>query len=163
MARAGGLNSRRPPDMGCSNNLIARASEDVRRFVLRQGLWRRGWKLPTTRQLELLLACAAALLLILPACSGGSGKSESTKETGTRDSELSAALQRVLDDFRATNDLPGVSAAVLAPGVGLWSGASGVADIRTSEPLKPNALLPIGDVSKNLTAALLVKLAEDVS
>jgi D-alanyl-D-alanine carboxypeptidase len=129
--------------------------------VLRQGLWRRGWKLPATRQLQLLLASAAASLLILPACSGGSGRSEPTKETGTRVSELSAGLQRVLDDFRATNDLPGVSAAVLAPGVGLWSGASGVADTRTSEPLRPNALLPIGDVSKNLTAALLVKLAED--
>jgi D-alanyl-D-alanine carboxypeptidase len=70
-------------------------------------------------------------------------------------------LQRVLDEFRRSNDLPGVSAAVIAPEVGLWSGASGVADTRTSEPLRPNALFPIGDVSKNLTAALVLKLAED--
>jgi D-alanyl-D-alanine carboxypeptidase len=117
---------------------------------------------PAKRRLQLLFASAAASLLILPACSGGSSGSGSTSETGTRSArEVSAALQRVLDEFRATNDLPGVSAAVIAPGVGLWSGVSGVADTRTSAPLRLNALFPIGDVSKNLTAALLVKLAED--
>jgi D-alanyl-D-alanine carboxypeptidase len=126
--------------------------------VLRQGL-ARGWQLGAKRRLQLLFASAGASLLILPACS--SSGSEPTSETGTRASELSAALQRVLDDFRAANDLPGVSAAVIAPGVRLWSGESGVADTRTSEPLRPNALFPIGDLSKNLTAALVVKLAED--
>jgi D-alanyl-D-alanine carboxypeptidase len=128
--------------------------------VVRQRPWR-GRRLPATRRLQFLLASAAASLLVLPACSGGSGGSEPTKETGTRASELSAALQRVLDEFRTANDLPGVSAALIAPGVGFWSGASGVADRTTGEPLSPNTLVPIGDVSKNLTAALLVKLAED--
>jgi D-alanyl-D-alanine carboxypeptidase len=128
--------------------------------VVRQRPWR-GRRLPATRRLQFLLASAAASLLVLPACSGGSGGSEPTKETGTRASELSAALQRVLDEFRTANDLPGVSAALIAPGVGFWSGASGVADRTTGEPLSPNALVPIGDVSKNLTAALLMKLAED--
>jgi D-alanyl-D-alanine carboxypeptidase len=120
------------------------------------------WQLPAKRRLQLLFASAAASLLILPACSRGSSGSEPTNETGTRSArELSAALQRVVEEFRAANDLPGVSAALIAPGVGLWSGVSGVADTRTSEPLRPNALFPIGDVSKNLTAALVLKLAED--
>jgi D-alanyl-D-alanine carboxypeptidase len=120
------------------------------------------WQLPAKRRLPLLFASAAASLLILSACSGGSSASEPTNETGTRSArELSAALQRVVDEFRAVNDLPGISAAVIAPGVGLWSGESGVADTSTSEPLRPNALFPIGDVSKNLTAALVLKLAED--
>jgi D-alanyl-D-alanine carboxypeptidase len=132
----------------------------LRRFVLRQVLGR-GWQLPANRRLQLLFASAAASLLIFPACSGGSGASESTNETGTRASGLSDALQGVLDEFRAGNDLPGVSAAVIAPGMGLWSGESGVADTGTGEPLRANALFPIGDVSKNLTAALVLKLADD--
>jgi D-alanyl-D-alanine carboxypeptidase len=70
-------------------------------------------------------------------------------------------LQRVLDDFRAANDLPGISAAVIAPEVALWNGESGVSDTKTSEPLRPKTLFPIGDVSKNLTAALVLTLAED--
>jgi D-alanyl-D-alanine carboxypeptidase len=120
------------------------------------------WQLPAKRRLQLLFAFAAASLLILPACSGCSSGSEPTNETGTRSArELSAALQRVVDEFRAVNDLPGISAALIAPGVGLWSGESGVADTSTNEPLSPSALFPIGDVSKNLTAALVLKLAED--
>jgi CubicO group peptidase (beta-lactamase class C family) len=126
--------------------------------VFRQGPGR-GWTLPARRRIRLLFASTAASLLIIPACS--SSGSEPTTETGNRASEFSAALQRVLDEFRRSNDLPGISAAVIAPGVGLWSGESGVADTKTGEPLRPDALFPIGDVSKNLTAALVLKLAED--
>jgi D-alanyl-D-alanine carboxypeptidase len=42
----------------------------------------------------------------------------------------------------------------------MWVGASGLADVRTREPVRPQTLFAVGSVTKTFVAALVLKLAE---
>jgi len=55
---------------------------------------------------------------------------------------------------------PGVMAAVVQDGEVVWSGAAGLADLEALVPLTGQTPMRIGSVSKTLTAALVLRLAE---
>jgi D-alanyl-D-alanine carboxypeptidase len=81
---------------------------------------------------------------------------------GPLPAEVAADLQEVLDDYVIEHGLaPSISAAVIVPGVGTWSGASGLADIEEAVPATPDTVYAIGSVTKPFVAALILRLAED--
>ena len=69
-------------------------------------------------------------------------------------------LQAVLEHMRQEQDVPGVSAVVVSGDSVLFSGASGVVDLESLEPLTPQSVFHIGSVSKVLTAVLVLQLVE---
>lgn len=104
------------------------------------------------------------LLAILLASAHGvrasdDGPSESPAE---RQARLSAALQQVLTTTVAEQPwLPGVIAAVDCPSCGLhWSGAAGISNLQTGQPLRPDFSFRIASVTKTFTAAAIYRLVE---
>jgi D-alanyl-D-alanine carboxypeptidase len=69
-------------------------------------------------------------------------------------------LQRVLDGVVAAHVAPGVSAYVVGPH-GTWTGAAGIANVSTREPMRPGTRVRLESVSKLWTATLIVRLAEE--
>lgn len=69
-------------------------------------------------------------------------------------------LQSTLDDYRASQDVPGVSAVVVRHNDVVFAGASGFADIESATPMTPDTVLYIGSVTKTLTAILMLQLIE---
>lgn len=75
---------------------------------------------------------------------------------GKIDPGLAAALQKTLD--AAAKTVPGVSCAIVIPGQGIWRGVSGISDI--GEPIKQDMVFELGSLSKNYTAAFILKFVE---
>lgn len=69
-------------------------------------------------------------------------------------------LQSTLDDYRVSQDVPGVSAVVVRHDEVVFAGASGLADIASATPMTPDTVLYIGSVTKTLTAILMLQLIE---
>jgi D-alanyl-D-alanine carboxypeptidase len=108
----------------------------------------------------LLLAGAATLLV------SGCGERSPTNGApgGTpaqRPGPVSERLQATLDRVRHEQEIPGAAAAVVMPGGRLWVGTSGLADVRTREPVRPHTLFEVASVTKTFVAALVLELAED--
>src|SRR3954452_21508667 len=74
---------------------------------------------------------------------------------------LAHQLQRVLDQQREVYELPGASAALVIPGVGTWSGGSGVADRRTGRRVTARTTFAIASITKSFMGALALKLAQE--
>ncbi len=72
-----------------------------------------------------------------------------------------AALQARLDALRAKLAIPGVSAAIIFPDGTMWTGVSGVADLRSGAPVEPDTAFAIASISKTYTSALVMSLVED--
>lgn len=70
-------------------------------------------------------------------------------------------LQRVLDELTSGSGriAPGATAHVAGPH-GSWSGAAGVADVATGQPMPVDARMRLESVSKIWTAVLVLQLAE---
>ncbi len=71
---------------------------------------------------------------------------------------LEARLQRSIDSIRTERALPGISAAVLLRGEGLWRGCSGVS--HPGVPLRPEMVFGIGSNSKLFTAVAALRAVE---
>ena len=71
-----------------------------------------------------------------------------------------ADFQAILDEFRAAQHVPGVSAVVIRNGTVAFTGGSGVADLETEEPADANTVYYIGSVTKVLTSVLTLQLVE---
>lgn len=71
------------------------------------------------------------------------------------------ALQSVIDEMRASQAVPGISAVVVRRDEVLFAGASGVADLESSKPLTADSVFYAGSLSKLLTASLVLQLVED--
>jgi CubicO group peptidase (beta-lactamase class C family) len=69
-------------------------------------------------------------------------------------------ISQYADAFMHARDLPGLSVAVVAKGEALFTGAFGVKDITTGEPLTPDSLFHMASVSKPFSATALVQLLE---
>lgn len=69
-------------------------------------------------------------------------------------------LQRVLDQIRIDQEIPGVSVVVAQRDEVLFAGASGVADLETGRQMSPDTVLYAGSLSKIFTAVLTLQLAE---
>jgi len=99
--------------------------------------------------------------LVVSLCLAGCGAHAAGEQArGGVDPALARTLQRTLDEQRRSKGLMGAAAAVVIPGQGLWSGASGVADRASGAPVRAQTPFAIASVSKLLVAALAVKLAE---
>jgi D-alanyl-D-alanine carboxypeptidase len=76
--------------------------------------------------------------------------------------DLAAKLQAVLDKRRAArSDEPSVSAAVIVPGKGTWTGASGVAETAAKTPATAQTVYAFASVTKVFVAGLTLLLVED--
>ena len=78
--------------------------------------------------------------------------------TADFDSLYATQLQNKLTQLGSNGNYQGLSAAVLVPGQGIWTGTYGLADNNT--PLQTDMLLGIASNSKALTAALVLKLQD---
>lgn len=66
----------------------------------------------------------------------------------------------LLEEIRQTDQMPGVMAAVVRDGEVIWSRATGFADLENRLALTTRTRMRIGSVSKPLTAALVLRLAD---
>jgi D-alanyl-D-alanine carboxypeptidase len=116
--------------------------------------------------LAVLLGATAAMQV---GCGGSSPQREpadarsgtpATAAQGGFDPRLAARLQETLDRVREHQGMPGAAAAVVLPGAGVWTGASGVADRESARPVTDRTMFAVGSVTKPFTAALMLKLAE---
>jgi CubicO group peptidase (beta-lactamase class C family) len=73
--------------------------------------------------------------------------------------EQAEQYQSTLDQTVKDIGIPGTTASVITPD-GTWSGASGVANLETQEPMQPDDILGIGSITKTFTAATVLKLEE---
>lgn len=71
-----------------------------------------------------------------------------------------ARLQKILDEERLQQDVPGVSAVVIRDGKLIFAGGSGVANIETGHPATADTVYYIGSITKVLTAVLTLHLIE---
>lgn len=74
------------------------------------------------------------------------------------DSTYAARLQTTLNQLRTSNSMPGISAAVIVPGQGVWTGTSGISD--SANVMDPDMVFGIGSITKNIVAAATLKLQE---
>jgi D-alanyl-D-alanine carboxypeptidase len=77
----------------------------------------------------------------------------------TFDPFLASELQNKIDSFRTANNLKGISASVIYPGIGTWKGVTGTS--HTGTPITSDMLFGIASNTKLFTGVLLLKLAEN--
>jgi CubicO group peptidase (beta-lactamase class C family) len=65
-----------------------------------------------------------------------------------------------LETLRQQNEIPGLSVAITFGPEVIFEQALGVADLQTQTPLTPQAVLPIGSITKTFIATLLMHLTE---
>jgi D-alanyl-D-alanine carboxypeptidase len=76
------------------------------------------------------------------------------------DPVLANTLQRALDSVRTVQRVPGVSAAVLIPGQGVWLGVSGVSSKTPSVNVQPEMLFGIGSNTKAFVSTTILSLVD---
>ena len=74
------------------------------------------------------------------------------------DPVLAGRLQNVIDSMRTSNNIKGISACVIYPGIGTWKGVSGVSHFGT--PINSNTEFGIASNTKLFTGVLMLKLVE---
>lgn len=75
------------------------------------------------------------------------------------DPTLANKLQRQIDSIRAANNIKGISACVIYPGVGTWKGVTGISHAGTR--ITSDMEFGIASNTKLFTGVLLLKLAEN--
>ena len=105
-------------------------------------------------------------LATLAACGGATEEAPpldacAVEPEGTMPAELAAALQTALTTGFDFAHAAGAVAEVVLPGVGVWYGAAGVADVRTSAPILTSARFRIGSITKTFAAAAVLQLVEE--
>lgn len=71
------------------------------------------------------------------------------------------ALQARLDQLRARYGIPGISAALTFPDGSRWIGTSGLADVADAVTVDHTTGFAIASISKTITAALVLAMADD--
>jgi CubicO group peptidase (beta-lactamase class C family) len=74
--------------------------------------------------------------------------------------QTSAALDRIVAERQSKHRVPGMAAAIARSGDLVWAGASGVADVGTTEPPGPDTQFLVASISKTFTAVLVVALRD---
>ena len=69
-------------------------------------------------------------------------------------------FQSILDRS-IMEDVPGVMMAIHGPDGVIWSGASGIANRETGDPMTPNLLSRMGSVTKTFVSALILQLSDE--
>ncbi|MFI1712218.1 serine hydrolase domain-containing protein [Streptomyces litmocidini] len=75
--------------------------------------------------------------------------------------ELTARLDRAVEDVRKQAGIPGVAVGLWMPGRGSYVHATGVADKVTGEPMTTDGFVRIGSETKTFTVTALLKLVDD--
>jgi len=68
-------------------------------------------------------------------------------------------MQKIIDEGINQYNVNGVSATVIFPGEKIWNGVSGIS--HDTVAIKPDMLFAIGSITKNILAALTLKLVEE--
>lgn len=103
------------------------------------------------------LASIAVLTFLVNGC--GEKKAPEKAEKKAVDSELSGKLQSILDDYRESMNIKGISAAVILPENRIWRGVSGMSS--ETDSITSDMLFGIGSVTKSYIAALILKYVEE--
>jgi D-alanyl-D-alanine carboxypeptidase len=103
----------------------------------------------------LVLTLITILLLTLAACSA-----PAQDEPQAFPPDVAAELQATLDDLSGSGVPPGVVTWIDAPGY-RFEGAGGVANVADATPMPPDGAFRIGSVTKMVTAAVVMRLAEE--
>jgi D-alanyl-D-alanine carboxypeptidase len=77
----------------------------------------------------------------------------------TFDPGLASELQYKIDSIRTSDNLKGISASIIYPGMGTWKGVTGIS--HTGTPITSDMLFGIASNTKLFTGVLLLKLAEN--
>ncbi|WHM36631.1 serine hydrolase domain-containing protein [Streptomyces sp. BPTC-684] len=80
---------------------------------------------------------------------------------GGRGRELTARLDKAIEDVRRQAAIPGVVVGLWMPGKGNYVRATGVADKTTGEPMNTGFFSRIGSETKTFTVTALLKLVDD--
>lgn len=75
--------------------------------------------------------------------------------------ELTARLDKAIEDVRQKADIPGVIVGLWMPGKGNYVRATGVADTATGRPMTTDPFMRIGSETKTFTVTALLKLVDD--
>jgi D-alanyl-D-alanine carboxypeptidase len=105
----------------------------------------------------LAMALMAVFAFIISGC--GDKKAPAKVEKTVVDSELSAKLQSILEEYRESGNIKGVSAAVTLPGNRIWLGADGMSS--ATDSITTDMLFGVGSVTKSYIAALILKYVEE--
>lgn len=108
-----------------------------------------------------VVACASALALLAgcaatPPTLGIEPRSHFVTPTDKRPLLSDAAVAELIDP-----DRPGCSAAVGMRGEVVWSGAAGIADLTTREPVTPKTRFDMASVAKQFTATAILMLQRE--
>jgi len=87
------------------------------------------------------------------------GSAASAKPTSKPELPFAKQLQNALDNGLKKYNGKGISVAVIVPGYKTWVGVSGVSHGKT--PIKPETVFDAGSITKNVVAALILKLVEE--
>lgn len=107
------------------------------------------------RTLASLAAVAAVLLL-----SGCRARSPEASAGGAPDGAALAAVDSIAEEARARKSIPGLSIAITRGGRELLAKGYGVADLQSGAPAIPRTVYQIGSISKQFTAAAVLRLVE---
>ncbi|MGW1712709.1 serine hydrolase domain-containing protein [Streptomyces sp. NPDC002156] len=75
--------------------------------------------------------------------------------------EVTARLDKTIEDVRRQAGIPGVVVGLWMPGKGSYVRATGVADTATRRPMTTDGFVRIGSETKTFTVTALLKLADD--
>ena len=103
---------------------------------------------------RVLLLSTVLVLAAFSVCPPVSAKPKSQPEL-----PFTKEMQEVLDNGLKKYNGKGISVAVIVPGYKTWVGVSGVSHGTT--PIKPDTVFDIGSITKNVVAALILKLVEE--
>lgn len=103
----------------------------------------------------------AILLLILLSAGRLPAWQDVSVNSVCADSLLFIELQNVLEESRAEQQVPGVSAALKLASGSMWAGASGISGAQPPDSVQTGMLFSIASITKTFISALTLKLVED--
>ncbi|PKL24073.1 MAG: hypothetical protein CVV47_12500 [Spirochaetae bacterium HGW-Spirochaetae-3] len=98
--------------------------------------------------------CIAVSFLQLAGCRG------KTAQAGIPRSEEAREIDRIVRDYLVNGEQPGIAVAMVDGGVLSWQGRYGLADRDRKVPVTDRTLFEVGSLSKLLTCAAVLRLAE---
>lgn len=113
----------------------------------------------------LLAACVLAPMAAIPATAVPAAGSARHGEAGPASDglgpELTARLDKAVEEVRAQAGIPGAVVGLWMPGKGRYVRATGVADTRTGRPMAADSFVRIGSETKTFTVTALLELVDD--
>ncbi|MFF2045895.1 serine hydrolase domain-containing protein [Kitasatospora sp. NPDC058170] len=114
-----------------------------------------------SRRLFVTALLAAPALASAPARAAGTARSADDYPPDGLGPELTARLDRAVEDVRLQAAIPGVVVGLWLPGRGSYVRATGVADTATGTPMTTDLLVRIGSETKTFTVTALLQLVDD--